>query len=183
MLTADIIVLAGCALFVILGIIVGFGKGLKFFTSGIIFGTIISIFVCYLIYGFVLNWQFVRDLLDRFNEWMAGQGDVGTFFADIHTDRIVLAVVLFIIVTIVRVIVVNIIKSVVEIDNVFFKLINKVLGAAFFFAVALAILLIVFQIVAWVGGETATNFAESLSGSIFRLDDLFANNPLRAVFS
>ena len=89
----------------------------------------------------------------------AGQGSVGTFFADIHIDRIVLAVVLFVIVQIIRVIIVKIIKGIVEINMLGFKIINRILGMAFMFAVALAILLVVFQIVAWVGGDTAANFA------------------------
>ena len=181
MMTADIIVLVGCILFVLIGAMVGFGKGLKFFTSGI-FGIIISVFVCYLIFGFVLDWDAVRNLLDKFNDWLKDSGDVGTFFADIHTDRILLAIVLFIIVQILRIIIVKIIKGIVEIDNILFKIINKILGAAFFFAVALAILLIVFQIVAWIGGDTAANFASELKDSIFKLDDLFANNPLKAIF-
>ena len=181
MITADIIVLVGCILFVLIGAMVGFGKGLKFFTSGI-FGIIISVFVCYLIFGFVLDWDAVRNLLDKFNDWLKDSGDVGTFFADIHTDRILLAIVLFIIVQILRIIIVKIIKGIVEIDNILFKIINKILGAAFFFAVALAILLIVFQIVAWIGGDTAANFASELEDSIFKLDDLFANNPLKAIF-
>ena len=164
MITADIIVLVGCILFVLIGAMVGFGKGLKFFTSGI-FGIIISAFVCYLIFGFVLNWGVVGDLLAKF-----------------HIDKIVLAVVLFIIIQIIRVIIVKIIKGIVEIDNILFKIINKILGAAFMFVVALAILLIVFQIVAWIGGDTAANFAEQLKDSVFRLDDLFANNPLNAIF-
>ena len=33
MLTADIIVLAGSLLFALIGLIIGFGKGLKFFTG------------------------------------------------------------------------------------------------------------------------------------------------------
>ena len=181
MITADIIVLVGCILFVLIGAMVGFGKGLKFFTSGI-FGIIISAFVCYLIFGFVLNWGVVGDLLAKFNNWLTEQGNVGTFFANIHIDKIVLAVVLFIIIQIIRVIIVKIIKGIVEIDNILFKIINKILGAAFMFVVALAILLIVFQIVAWIGGDTAANFAEQLKDSVFRLDDLFANNPLNAIF-
>lgn len=181
MLTADIIVLAGSLLFALIGLIIGFGKGLKFFTGGI-FGIIISIFVCYVIYGLVLDWDFVRNLLDRFNEWLQGQGSVGTFFADIHVDRIVLAVVLFVIVQIIRVIIVKIIKGIVEINMLGFRIINRILGMAFMFAVALAILLVVFQIVAWVGGDTAANFAAKLDGSVFRLDALFENNPLKSVF-
>ena len=182
MITADIIVLVACIIFVLIGALAGFGKGLKFFTSGI-FGVIISIFVCYLIFGLVLDWDAVRELLQKFNDWLAAQGSVGTFFADIHTDRIVLAVVLFIIIQILRIIVVKIIKSVVEINNVLFRIINKILGAAFFFAFALAILLIVFQIIAWIGGDTYANFLAKLDGSIFRLDDLLINNPLNSIFA
>lgn len=182
MLIADIIVLVGCIVFVLIGALVGFGKGLKFFTSGI-FGVIISVFVCYLVYGFVLNLGFVRSLLDRFNEWLAGRGSVGTFFSDIHIDRVLLAVVLFVIVQILRVIIVKIIKSVVEINVLPIKIINRILGIVFFFAVAIAILLIVFQIVAWVGGTTASDFANKLSGSVFKLDVLFQKNPLTSMFS
>lgn len=182
MITADIIVLVAFILFVLIGALAGFGKGLKFFTSGI-FGVIISIFVCYLIYGLVLDWDAVRGLLDRFNEWLTQQGDVGQFFADIHTDRIVLAVVLFVVIQIIRIIIVKIIKGIVELDNVLFRIINKILGMAFFFAVALAILLVVFQIIAWIGGDTYANFLETLDGSIFRLDDLLINNPLNSVFT
>ncbi len=182
MLTADIIVLAGSVLFALVGLIVGFGKGLKFFTSGI-FGIIISVFVCYVIFGFVLNWGFVSDLLGKFNDWLRENGSVGTFFADIHTDKIVLAVALFVVVQIIRIIIVKIIKGIVEINMLGFKIVNRILGVAFMFAVALAILLVVFQIVAWVGGDTAADFAAKLDGSVFRLDDLFANNPLNSVFS
>ena len=182
MITADIIVLIGFILFVLIGAVVGFGKGLRFFTSGI-FGVIISIFVCYLIYGLVLDIDAVRELLDRFNEWLAAQGSVGKFFADIHTDRVVLAVVLFIIIQIIRVIIVKIIKGIFEINNVLFKIINKIFGAAFFFVVALAILLIVFQIIAWIGGDTYADFLASLDGSIFKLDELLINNPLNSVFA
>ena len=182
MLTADYIVLGLLLVFVLIGALVGFGKGLKFFTSGI-FGIIISVFVCYLIFGLVLSWSVVSDLLARFNEWLREQGNVGTFFADIYIDRVVLAVVLFIIVQIVRIIVVKIVKGIVEINNVVFKVINRILGSAFFVAVAMAVLLIVFQIVAWIGGDTAANFAANLDGSAFRLDDLFVNNPLNAIFA
>ena len=89
---------------------------------------------------------------------------------------------LFVIVQIIRVIIVKIIKGIVEINMLGFKIINRILGMAFMFAVALAILLVVFQIVAWVGGDTAANFAAKLDGSVFRLDALFENTPLRSVF-
>ena len=181
MLTADYIILGLLVLFVLVGSLVGFGKGLKFFTSGI-FGIIISVFVSYVIFGLVLSWDIVADLLDRFTSWLREQGSVGTFFADIHIDMVVLAVVLFLIVQIVRMIIVKILKSIFEINNIFIKVINKIFGAVFFAAVFVVLLLFVFQIVSWIGGDTAANFAEQLKDSVFRLDDLFANNPLNAIF-
>ena len=131
MITADYIVLGVLVVFVLIGALVGFGKGLKFFTSGI-FGVIISVFVCYLIFGLVLSWDFVAELLGKFSDWLREQGSVGTFFADIYIDRVVLAVVLFIIVQIVRIIVVKIVKGIVEINNVVFKVINRITSFNYF---------------------------------------------------
>lgn len=182
MLTADYIVLGLLAVFVLIGAVVGFGKGLKFFTSGI-FGVIISVFVCYLIFGLVLNWGFVNDLLERFRNWLYEQGSVGTFFADIYIDKVVLAIVLFIIIQIVRMIIVKILKSIFETENILFKVINKIFGAVFFAAVFVALLLFVFQIFTWIGGDTAANFLSNFEGSALLLDKLFLNNPLNSIFS
>ena len=182
MLTADIIVLIAFIVFALLGVIFGFGKGLKFFTGGI-FGIIISIFVCYLIFGLVLDLGFVKGLCNSFNEWLQESGSVGSFFASIHIDYVVLAIVLFIIVQIVRIIIVKIIKGVVETNNVVFKVINKVLGVVFFVLLLFAIILIVFQIAAWIGGDTSANFLAKLNGSFFGLDYVYENNPLLSVIS
>ncbi|MCD8372568.1 MAG: hypothetical protein LUD27_04640 [Clostridia bacterium] len=177
MLTADWIALGLVVVFLALGALVGFGKGLKFFTSGI-FGIIIAVVVCYLTLGFVLNIEFVQDLLADFDEWLRGTGSVGTFFADINIGKIVAAIILFIIVQIVRIIIVKIIKGIAEIDNIIFKVINKILGAVFFVAVLAAITLIVFQIFAMIGGETYDNFFANLEGSVFLLDKICENNLL-----
>ncbi len=182
MLTADYIVLCLLVLFILIGAVVGFGKGLKFFTSGI-FGIIISVVVCYFIFGLVLDWSVVANLLIKFTDWLRGQGSVGAFFADIHIDRVVLAVVLFLIIQIVRMILVKILKSVFETDNIVFKVFNKIVGAVFFAAVFMILLLIVFQIFAWIGGETAANFLSNFEGSSLLLDKLFINNPLNSIFS
>jgi hypothetical protein len=42
--------------------------------------------------------------------------------------------------------------------------------------------LIVFQIIAWVGGESAESFLSQLSGSVFKIDNVFLNNPLNKMF-
>ena len=65
MILADWIAIAVVAAFILIGALVGFGKGLKFFTGGI-FGIIISILVCYLVGGLVLEIPFVHDILEKF---------------------------------------------------------------------------------------------------------------------
>ena len=182
MLTADIIVLVAFVVFALLGVIVGFGRGLKFFTSGI-FGIIISIFVCHLIFWLVLDISFVENLCNKFLAWLYDSGSVGSFFADIHVDYAVLAVVLFILIQIVRIIIVKTVKGVFESDKVVLRVLNKTFGAVLFVLVLFAIVLVVFQIVAWIGGTTAENFSAELDGSWFLLDALYEKNPLRSVFS
>ena len=181
MLTADIIAVVAFIVILLLGALAGFGRGLKFFTSGI-FGIIISVIVCYFIFGLALDLSFVKQLCNNFNEWLNEKGSVGSFFADIHLDYVVLAIILFVIVQIIRIIIVKVISGVFEINNPVFKVINRALGAVFFLLVALALVLIIFQIVAWIGGTTAKNFLDSLEDSLFGLDALYENNPLLSVF-
>ena len=69
MLLADYIMLGVIAVVVILGLVVGFSGGLKFFTSGI-FGIVISVVVTYFLLGIVNSWQFVQDLLSKLNGMM-----------------------------------------------------------------------------------------------------------------
>ena len=182
MVTADVVVIVAFIVFALTGVVVGFGRGLKFFTGGVL-GLIISVIVCYLIFGFVLDISFVKELCNKFLEWLNSKGSVGSFFADIHLDYVALAVVLFVIVQIIRIIIVKIIRRVFEIDNAAVKVLNKVFGAVLFVLVFVATMLIVFQIVAWVGSDTAENFLKNIQGSFFKLDDLYENNPLLSIFN
>ena len=50
-----------------LGALIGFGKGLKFFTSGI-FGFIIGVVICALVGTVFLDVPFVADLLAKLRE-------------------------------------------------------------------------------------------------------------------
>ncbi len=182
MAMADIIVLVAFVGFALLGGVVGFGRGLKFFTSGL-FGIIMSVFVCYLIFGLVLDISFVKDLCDKFLEWLNSKGSLGTFFADIHADYMVLAVVLFIIIQIIRILIVKAVRGVFESEKAAIKLLNKIFGAVFFVVVLFAIMLIVFQVVSLIGGSTEENFLSNLDGSWFLLDVLYKNNPLLSIFN
>lgn len=180
MIVADLIAIILIALFCLLGLWLGFGKGLSFFTKGI-FGVIISVFVCYCFGGFILKISFVNNLVLDLNQKMSEGGGFLKFLADIHFEMIVYYIVLFIITLILRAIIVKIIKSVVEVKNVFMKVINKTLGMVFFVGVLVMFTLIAFQIVQAIGGSTAESFAASLKGSFFKLDELYLNNPLMVI--
>lgn len=181
MILADWIVLAGILGFALLGMLFGFGKGLKFFTGGI-FGIIISIVVCYALGGLIYNFGFVQDGLNSMREALAKK-DNGfcNFLLNIHIDLVVYYVGLFIAVSILRIIIVRIIKSIVEINNVVLITINKALGVVLFVFVALMIMLFVFWIVSLIGGGTEANFYLKLYGSKLKLDWLFEHNPFMTI--
>lgn len=180
MIIADWIALGVILFSFIFGLAFGFGKGLKFFTKGI-FGIIISVFVCYCLGGLILQFGFIQELLNKFVDVLQGKGGFCDFLIKIHIEVVVYYVVLFILVQIARIIIVSVIKNVVEIDNIFFKLVNKLLGMALFFGVFVLLTLFVFQLVDWVGGQSAADMADWLSGSVFKLDKLFESNPLNSL--
>jgi hypothetical protein len=183
MLTADWITLGVAVVVAILGLILGFGKTLKIFTSGI-FGVIISVVVCYFLYGIVINWAFTQDLMAKIVEGLQNANNgFCDFLIKIRMDIIAICVGMFIIVQIVRVIIVAIIKNISESNNGFVITVNKILGLVLMLAIAAMLALIAFQIISWVGGSTATDFAEKLQGSTFKLDEVFLNNPLNKMFN
>ncbi len=181
MLTIDWIVLAVLAVSAILGMFFGFGKLLKFFTGGIV-GFIISIVVVYFFTGIVSSWDFVKELMGKLHAVMV-EADNGfvDFLMDIGIEKIILYAAIFIVAQIIRIIIVNIIKGIVEIDNPLMKAINKFFGLVFMLAAVCALTLIVFQIVHAIGGETAENFRQNITGT-FRLEWVYDNNPLNALF-
>ena len=181
MITADVIVLIAFLACLVFGSVIGFGKALRFCAGGT-FGRIISVVICYFLFGIVLSWGFVQDLLAKFTATLAEKDTwILNFLLKIRIDLIVFAIVLFCVVQILRRLVVNIISDVMESDNKVVSVFNRVLGIVLLTAFVIIVALIVFQIIAWVGGTDGA-FYESLNGSAFGLDKLFADNPLNAVF-
>jgi hypothetical protein len=181
-LTADWVALCIVAVAALLGIILGFGKTLKIFTSGI-FGIIISIIVCYFLYGIIINWPFTQDLMAKITDALAN-ADNGfcDFLIKIRMDIIAICVGMFIIVQLLRIIIVAIIKNISETSNKVIRTINRILGMLLMIAIVVMLALIVFQIIAWVGGDSYQRFLDNLSGSVFKLDAVFLNNPLIKMF-
>jgi len=99
----------------------------------------------------------------------------------IGIEKIILAIAMFKIVQIARIIIVAIIKGIVETNNVVMRAINKFFGMVLMLAVVVMVTLILFQIVAWVGGSSAESLRNYLTGA-FRLEWVFDHNPLNWLF-
>ncbi len=170
---ADWIVIL-CALGVCaLGAFIGFGKGLRFLTKGLV-GFAISIFICYCIGGLILDIDAIRNLLGD----LAAKWEHISFLKIIHLEIIIYYIVLFLVAQVARILITRLVAKILEIKILPMKIINAVGGSLLFVALFMLILLLVFQIIYWIGGTTAANFGESLAGSWLGLDELFAHNPL-----
>ncbi len=183
MLMADWIALGSVLLFALIGAGVGFGRGIRFFTGGI-FGFIISLVACYFLFGIVLGWPFVQDLVAKLDGAIRGNGDnnVCVWLVDtLKISNVIIAVGLFIIIQILRVIILNIFRRILEAPNFVCRTVNKVFGVVLFLLVLAIAALIAAQIVEWVGGDTASQLTDALNRSVFRLDWLYAHNPLKSI--
>ena len=183
MITADYVASGVVIVSILLGMIFGFGKGVKFFTSGI-FGHIIAGVVCYFLFSVFYNFEFVQALLNKFIEFLhSKENGILEFLIKIRIDMIALSVALFALVEMARLILVAIVKGIFEADNKVMKIINKILGMALFLAAAAVITLIIFQVIGWVGGDIAANFRAKLDGSVLKVDHIYDNNPLTKIIS
>lgn len=181
MLIVDWVVLGIGVLSVFLGLGLGFGKGLKIFTGGII-GKIFTIIVCYFLIGIVASWPFVQELLGKLITALESNGNfICRALLTVRIDMIALGVALFIIVSVVRRIVVSLVASIFEADVAVMRVINKTLGLVLFVFMAIILTLVVFQIIAWTNGVYGT-FYEKIAGSVLRIDKVFVNNPLNSIF-
>ena len=180
MIVADLIVLALVAIFAVLGMLFGFGKGLKFFTGGI-FGIILSVFVCYALGGLIFNISFVHKALEGFRATLEKNGSgFCKFLLTVHIETIVYYIALFIVVTILRIILVRVIKNIVEIDNMALIVVNKIFGVILYIGALCLLILFVFWIIALIKGPYLTDFPE-LAKSKLQLGWLYEHNPFMTI--
>ena len=166
----------------VLGLLLGFGKCLKIFTGGVV-GIIISVFVSYFLFGVVGDWTFVKALMEKLHTAMvnANNGFVN-FLMTIGVEKIILAVGVFVVVQLIRILLVSVVKGIFEMNNNVMRAINKSLGFLFMVAVAIMISLLIFHVAAWIGGSSADNMRNFLTGA-FKLNWVFDNNPLNSIFA
>lgn len=181
MITADVIVLISFLTCIVVGSAFGFGRWLKWLTGGIV-GKIISVIICYFIFGIVLDWSFVRELMLKFTTTLQEDGSwICKVLLAIRIDMIVFAAVLFVAVQLLRKLAVRLISGVMQINNKAISVLNRILGAVLLTVFVAIVVLIVFQLIAWVSG-TDGEFYLTLQGSAFGLDKIFTDNPLNSVF-
>ncbi|MBO5304719.1 MAG: hypothetical protein J6A99_03475 [Clostridia bacterium] len=105
--TFSIVIVGGLVVSLLLGILLGFGRVLKFLTGGIV-GIIISIFVCIMFGGIIANFSLVSELIASGNEYF---GEIAEILAKMNVATIIYYIALFFVVQILRIIVVKIIAK------------------------------------------------------------------------
>ena len=163
----------------LIGAISGFGNGLKFFARGWL-GRIISIIICYFLFGLVLKIPFVQDLLQKFVATLDGEKWYLKILKYVRIDMIVFAVVLFFAVQLVKKLVVSLINGLFSINTPFIRVLNKLLGVFIYMFLLLLLVLIVFQIAYLIDGADGAIYQKT-HGSLFGLDKLYLDNPLNKV--
>lgn len=176
MVVADLIVIALVVGVGALGYKVGVGKVLDVVTKGLV-GKIISIVVCYFLYGMILELSFVQDLLKAFVEWIsASESSFVKLLLYIRIDMIVYFAALFIVVQLLRKVIIFIIGKALSIIPVVDKTCGVVLSLAFL----VALVILGFQIAYWIMGAEGV-LSQWLEGSLFGLDNLYLHNPLNSI--
>ena len=168
------------ALAIIFGLFGGFGKVLTLTTKGIL-GKIMTIVICYCIFGLVLDISSVKKILDNFVGTLKNNPN---FFKDVllflRVELIAFAICLYFVVRISLKLLARLVDVFMHKDNKAIMIINKTLGVILATLLAFLFILIVFQIVFWISGPSGSVY-ESLKGSLFGLDRLYLNNPLQSI--
>lgn len=167
--TIDAVTLLAAILLAGLGLAVGFGKTLKFFTKGV-FGFILSVFVCATFGGMIQGIPAVAEWLGGLN---ASLGDAWDFLATIHLATVIYYIVLFLVVQVLRILIVKFIVGIFSIDVLAMRIVNRVLGMVLMVAAVLLLTLLVFALIRLFGGDISA----ALEGSF--LGTLYENNPVR----
>lgn len=164
----------------ITGFLIGFGRGIKILTGGIV-GIIISIINCYFLFGLVSHIKFVESFMQIIvNGCMNASNWFCDFLLLIRIEMIVVSVLLFIIVTVIRKIMVHILANIVETDHMVIKTINKSLGAVLGVVSFIVVALIIMQVTLMIKGDGSL-LMNYFKGSFFHLDEIYMNNPLEVI--
>lgn len=178
----DTFFLIGGGIAILLGLCIGLGHILRILVEHFP-GKIIAGVLTYVLFGSVLNIEFVRQLTQKLIDTLVGKGGFfGKIFLVMRIDLIILAIALFLLLQLVLRLLAALLESVLNSDAIVPRVINRVggalLSAGFFFLC----ILIFMQIASWVQGTNEVSFyAQNLTGSVFGFERLYLNNPLNSI--
>lgn len=155
------------------GLLLGFGRSLRFFTKGI-FGILLSVFLVFTFGGMIKGIPAVGELIVKGDEYFAG---LWSFLGYLHLGNVIYYVALFFVVQILRIVVVRCVGGLFELDNVVMRFLNRFLGAAFTVAAVLLLLLLVFAVFKhFETSEFMVDFLEKIKNTF--LFTLYQHNPV-----
>lgn len=164
------VVLAG------LGLLLGFGRSLRFFTKGI-FGVVISVFIVLTFGGMIKKIDAVGNLIAKGDAFFADLKVIGVLFDYIPLVNVIYYVALFFVVQILRWIVIKFVAGIFSMDNKPMRIINRVFGMVGTVAMVALLTMLVFAIFKrFEGTEFITDFLAKIDGSF--LHKLYLNNPV-----
>ena len=112
MVLADGIILGVAVLFLVLGVITGFGRGLEIISKGI-FGKIFSLVMCYFFIGLVIKIPAVSGLMESFVTMLKDKGEWwSNILLTIRVDIIAVVIIMLVVITFVRILVVQLVKNI-----------------------------------------------------------------------
>lgn len=176
----DVIAIGIILLVAVIGCFAGFGNVLKFLSDGIL-GIILTVVVCYFLFGTVLALPFVQSLLEKLVTAVQGVNSpfLSFLFVTIRLDLVIYAVVLYLVVALLRKLVVFLIGSVSSIETKPMIILNRIGGTILALLWLFMIVLIIFQVIAWVVGTEGAVY--DFFNQSFFLGKLYQNNPLNSI--
>lgn len=164
---------------VLFGYFGGFGKVLIFASKGVV-GKIVSIIICYSIFGFVLNFSFVQRWLNQFVNYLKTDPNfLKNLLLWSRIELIAFAVGLYFLIRLLLGILVHFVDDAMNSDEKWMFFANKFLGVVFSVAVVVIFMLIFLQLFYWFSGPSGA-IAASLRDTLL-LDALYLENPLHAI--
>ncbi len=157
-----------------LGLALGFGRTLRFFTKGI-FGFIIAVFVCFTFGGMIAGIPAVSEQISNLN---AALGEKWEFFETIHLATVIYYVVLFFAVQILRILAVKLIGGIFSADVLPVRIVNRLLGAVLMVGAVFLLTLLVFAVFKVLENtQFGVDIVQKLDGTF--LGTLYENNPVK----
>ena len=162
-----------------LGALLGFGKVFCWFVLNKFVRIGLAIFVCYTLGGMILGIPFLNQLIVK--DLAANWAHI-KFLKVIHLEIIIYYIALFLITLFVIWILSRILRGISESNSKPIRVMNRIGGAILFAAFAFVVMLFVFQIIAWIGGQSNDDFLQVLqqdAPAILR--PLYERNPMRSL--